>query len=43
MVKLAALKRAARIAMSINVDHANRTIAADGAKQWQSYRVVTAD
>jgi hypothetical protein len=43
MMKLAALKRAARIAMGIDVDHAHRTIAADGAKQRQSYGVITAN
>jgi hypothetical protein len=43
MVKLAALERAAGIAMSIDVDHANRTIAANGAKQRQSYRVIAAN
>ncbi|GEC32316.1 hypothetical protein EFR01_24870 [Sinorhizobium fredii] len=43
MMKLAALKRAARIAMGIDVDHAHWTFATDGAKQWQSYRVITAN
>ncbi len=43
MMKFAALKRSAGIAMSIDMDHSDRLVSANGSKKRQADRMITAN
>ena len=43
VVELAAFERTARVAMRVDVDHADRSILADGAQERKAHRMIAAD